>query len=201
MSDESARASNLATSVLGRDRAALVVVDIQERLASVMSSRDRVVAATVRLIQTAALVRMSIIVTCQYPKGLGELDAEVAGALETVERGGTRVVRVDKMAFDCFGDPAFVSAVEELGCSTLLLAGMETHICVTQTALSGLRRGVEVHVAADATCSRDEAMALIALDRMRAAGAVITVAESAMYELVGVAGTDEFRMLLGIVKG
>ena len=188
------------TSVSSREDAVLVVVDVQQRLAAAMERRDAVAASVVRLVKTAALVGVPIVVTRQYPEGLGDTDPTVAHAIASVEAAGHQVLRADKLAFDCFADVAFADIVSASGRSQLILAGMETHICIAQTALHGLRHGLEVLIAADACCSRDATAHSIALDRMRAAGAVVCSAESAMYELVGAAGTDEFRSLLSIVK-
>jgi nicotinamidase-related amidase len=187
-------------SVCRREDALLVVVDIQERLAAVMDRRDEVVSSVVRLIRAAALLGVPIVVTRQYPKGLGDTDPKVAEALSAVEAAGHRVVRADKVAFDCFSDPGFAALVEASGRTQLVLAGMETHICIAQTALHAVRDGIEVQVAADACCSREADAHLVAIGRMRAAGAIVTVTESILYELVGAAGTDEFRNLLRIVK-
>ena len=186
---------------LERGAATLVVVDIQERLAAVMPRREQVISETGRLVRTAALVGMPVVVTRQYPRGLGDTDPALAAVIDEVARAGANVSVIDKVSFDCFGEEAFARALESAGRSTLLVAGMETHICVTQTTLTALQRDFEVHVAADACCSRQDVSHALALERMRAAGAVVTVTESAMYELVGVAGTDEFRALLSIVKG
>lgn len=190
-----------ADTVARRDDAVLVIIDEQERLTAVMESRERVVSATVRLVRTAALVGIPIVVTRQYPKGLGETEQEVERALAEAQSAGARLSRVDKVAFDCFGDPAFAETVGGGSRRQLLIAGMETHICVAQTALSALREGFDVHVVADACCSRGAESHASALDRLRSAGAVVSACESVMYELVGEAGTDEFRSLLGIVKG
>jgi nicotinamidase-related amidase len=187
-----------ANTTASREDAVLLVVDEQERLAAVMERREGVLAATVRLVRTAALVGVPIVVTRQYPKGLGETEPGVVEALRAAEEMGARVLRVDKVAFDCFREPSFAETLT--GRTQILLAGMETHICVTQTTLSALRAGFDVHVAADACCSRDATCHDLALLRLREADAAITVSESVMYELVGVAGTDEFKALLGIVK-
>jgi len=189
-----------ADTIARRDDAVLVIVDEQERLTAVMERRDEVVSAAIRLVRTAALVGMPIVVTWQYPKGLGDTDAMLAEAIEAARSAGASVTEIDKVAFDCFGEPAFAKALERSSRRQMLLAGMETHICVAQTALSALRAGFDVHVADDACCSRDGGNHGSALERMRAAGAVVTTTESAMYELVGEAGTDEFRALLAIVK-
>lgn len=187
-------------TVTRRDDAVLVVIDEQERLVAAMDRREQVLAASARLVRIAALVGMPIVVTRQYPKGLGDTDPVLLESLRRAESDGASVSVVDKVAFDCFGDAGFVEALAHLERRQVVIAGMETHICVTQTSLAGVREGLDVHVVADACCSRDDANHSIALDRMRAAGVVVTVAESVMYELVGEAATDEFRELLRIVK-
>lgn len=187
------------TSIVQRDTAVLIVIDMQERLAAAMERRAAVLEAADKLVRTAALMGVPIIVTRQYPKGLGDVEAVLRSTLEAPAEK-TVVHWVDKMAFDCFEEPSFAADFAHLGRTQLVLAGMESHICVTQTALSALKGGYDVHVVADACCSRDSAPHKIALARLRAAGAAITVAESVQYELAGVAGTDEFRALLRIVK-
>jgi nicotinamidase-related amidase len=187
-------------SVARREDAILIVVDVQQRLAAAMERRDSVAASVVRLVKTAALVGVPIVVTRQYPEGLGDTDPTVARAIEAVEGDGHTVSHADKLAFDCFADTDFGQILAASGRSQLLLAGMETHICIAQTALHALRSGLEIQVAADACCSRDAEAHAVALDRLRAAGAAVSSAESIMYELVGAAGTDEFRSLLRIVK-
>ncbi len=187
-------------TVARRDDAVLVVVDEQERLVAAMDRREQVLAASARLVRVAALVGMPIVVTRQYPKGLGDTDPVLLEALRRAQSEGASVSVVDKVAFDCFGDVGFVEELAHLERRQILIAGMETHICITQTSLAGIREGFGVHVVADACCSRDDASHAIALERMRGAGAVVTVAESIMYELVGEAATDEFRELLKIVK-
>lgn len=187
-------------TIARRDDAVLVVIDEQERLTLAMEHREPVLAATRRLIRTATLVGVPVVVTRQYPKGLGDIDPWLAEGIEAARSEGAEVSFVDKIAFDCFGETAFAEKVERPDRRQLIIAGMETHICVAQTVLTAQRRGFDVHVVADACCSRDEASHGVALDRLRMAGAVVTVAESVMYELVGQAGTDEFRALLTIVK-
>ena len=189
-----------ANTVARRDDAILVVVDEQERLASVMDRRESVATATSKLVRAAYLVGLPIVVTRQYPNGLGDLEEALAEGLAAAEADGADISRVDKVAFDCFREPQFAYAVTATSREQLLIAGMETHICVAQTALSAVRAGFDVHVAADACCSRDAAYHALALERLRAAGVSITTCESVMYELVGEAGTEEFRTLLGIVK-
>lgn len=175
-----------------------MVVDVQERLAAAMTDRERLMSRTVLLVRTAALLGVPIVVTLQYPKGLGALEPPVEDALASVSSGG--VTFIEKLSFDCFAEPAFVDAVCATGRRQLLVAGMESHICVVQTCLTAVTQGFDVHVAADACCSRQRECHDLALVRLAHAGAVISTAESASYEMVGAAGTEEFRSFLGLVK-
>ncbi len=187
-------------SVARRDDAVLLVIDIQERLAAVMPHREPVRVQTEFLVEVATLLGVPIVVTRQYPKGLGDLEPRLAQAIERAETAGASVAHADKLAFDCLADEGIAEALAGIGRSQLLVCGMETHICVTQTVLHARRLGLEAMVAADAVCSRSDAASESALARMRAADAVITTSESIAYELVGAAGTDEFRGLLRAVK-
>lgn len=190
-----------AASVLKRDNAVLVVVDIQARLAAAMAKREQVIARTKLLLRVAAIVGLPVLVTRQYPKGLGDTEPEVVEVLAEIEEAGSTVVHIDKVTFDCFSDAVFCDAAAALDRRQLLLVGMESHICVTQSALAGLARGFDVHMAADTCCSRSDEHHDLAVLRLAHAGAVVTSSESAAYELVGCAGTDEFKALLNVVKG
>ncbi len=178
----------------------LVVVDIQERLAAAMEDHCTVVTSAVKLIRLAALVGAPIIVTRQYPEGLGANVPEIDEALLGAARAGARVHALDKTAFCCSSESAFVEALESTGRHQAVVLGMETHICVTQTALALAEAGHRVHVPADVCCSRNVLNHEISLDRMRAGGVQVTTSESVMYEAVAKADTDEFRALLKIVK-
>lgn len=186
--------------ILRRESAILIIVDVQERLAAAMALRDRV-AGRIRLLATAAAITgCPIVVTRQYPQGLGGLVDPVLDVIERTRAEGADVSTVDKVAFDCFAEPEFETHVDRLARRQMLIAGMESHICVAQTALSALERGFDVHVAADACCSRESDAHDLAVMRLSRAGAVATTAESAAYELVARAGTPEFKALLQAVK-
>lgn len=186
--------------LIAREDVVLVIIDMQERLAAAMSKRDAVTLAASRLARTAALIGAPTIITRQYPQGLGETVSELRRVLEHLEHEGARVARVDKTAFCCADEVGFMEALQATGRRQVVLAGMETHICVGQTALALAAEDFEVHVAADASCSREDSAHEIALHRMRFAGVTVTTSESVMYEALGRAGTDEFRRLLAIVK-
>lgn len=178
---------------VSRTDAILVLVDMQCRLADAMERRDRVVATSVLLATVARLLEIPVIVTRQYPKGLGDTAPELLEAVGDVEP-------VDKVTFSCLGEPAFGERLAATGRRQVVLAGMETHVCVTQTAFDLLADGYAVHVVADAVCSRRDADHRVALHRLRAAGVVVTTAESVIYEALERAGTPEFRAALEAVK-
>lgn len=189
-----------STGVLERGTAVLVIVDVQERLAAAMERRAQVLRGAILLLSVARITGVPVVVTRQYPKGLGAVEPQLQAAFDQAAADGAGITAIDKVTFDCFGTPEFVDAVCEGSRKQMVLVGMETHICVTQTALAGLREGFDVHVVADACCSRQDENHYAALARLGNAGAVLTTAESAAYELIERAGTDEFRELLAAVK-
>ena len=178
---------------LDRESAVLLVIDIQERLAVAMAEREKVVANAGHLIAAAKLLGVPVVHTEQYPKGLGPTVPELRAALEPA-------APVEKLTFDCCGEPTFAPALDAAGRSTVIVCGMETHICVLQTVLGLLARGVTVHVAADAVCSRNPENARTALELLRDAGAVITCTETVMFQLLVRAGTPEFKAIQARIR-
>ncbi|MEW6264375.1 MAG: hydrolase [Thermodesulfobacteriota bacterium] len=172
------------------DDSALIMIDLQEKLWAVMAEKERVRDNAVRLAKFAQIVKLPVVLTEQENLGstLSEIDAE-----------GTGAPKIGKICFDCFGEPAFVNRLESLRRRVLILAGIEAHICVLQTALSALDK-YQVHVVADACGSRGPHNHELALDRLRQSGAVITTTETVIYELLRRAGTPEFRAALKLVK-
>ncbi|WP_372788724.1 isochorismatase family protein [Paraconexibacter sp.] len=177
-------------TVLARDRTALVVVDVQEAFRPVIDGFDRVAAATAVLVRGAAALGLPVIVTEQYPRGLGATVPEVAGHLGA----GTPVL--EKSVFSAAGADGF----DLQGRDQVLLCGIEAHVCVHQTAQHLLRDGVEVHVCTDAVSSRTADNRAIGLERAREAGASLTSVEMALLELCGRAGTEEFKTIQGLIK-
>ena len=172
---------------------ALVLIDLQEKLAAVMPRRTTVVETAVLLAEVARELDVPVIVTRQYPQGLGDVVPELAGAVP-------EQVPVDKVTFCCADEPLFVEKLSATGRRQVVIAGMETHICVAQTVLALLAAGHQVFVVADATCSRRDEDHAVALDRLRAAGAIVATAEAVIYEALGRAGTPEFGRVLRLVK-
>ena len=174
---------------------ALIVVDIQEKLLPPIFNKETMVKNSQLLIRLAKILAIPVMVTTQYSKGLGATVPEIASLL-------TDVRSIDKLEFGCFGSDDFRSSLKKLpgNRNTVLLCGMEAHICVTQTAVGALNDGYLVHVASDAVGSRSEANWKVGLDRMRSAGAVISSTEMMMYELLRCSGTKEFKELLPFIK-
>jgi nicotinamidase-related amidase len=175
----------------------LVVVDVQERLASAMStaSMDGLVKATLVLLESARLLEVPVLATEQYPKGLGPTVAPLAEKLRALG-----VEPIDKMTFDACGEPRFMRAIGERSPRTVVLAGMEAHICVFQTARELARRGMEVHVVADAVVSRREENRALGLALCERAGALITSAETVVFDWLERAGTDTFKAISRLVR-
>lgn len=184
------RPSDVRSRLIRREDSVLVIIDVQERLAPQIDGERDIIANLAKLARFAGIVGLPVILTEQMK--LGPTVPEVAWHL----RG---VPPITKSHFGCFGCGEFVQALSALGKSTLVLTGIEAHICVAQTALQALDR-YTVHVVSDAVGSRKPADREVALERMRQAGAVITSTEMLMYELLARAGTDEFRQVLELVK-
>ena len=175
--------------LLDRGRAALVVVDVQEAFRPAVLDFDRVAAGAATLVRGARILELPVIVTQQYPKGLGATVPELAEHLDGIEP-------LDKVCFSAAAADGF----DLRGRDQALICGIESHVCVSQTAHDLLDRGVQVHVARDAVTSRSEENRELGLHKMEGAGAVVTSVETALFELLGAAGTDEFKQVQALVK-
>ena len=191
---DTAAYSEAARRPLRAEDCALAVIDIQEKLLPPIFEKERLVRNSQLLVRLADILSLPIIVSTQYVKGLGPTIPEISDLLPAVET-------IDKLEFGCFGNDAYCSAVGKLANrNTLLLCGMEAHICVMQTALGALNQGMNVHVAADAVSSRAELNWKLGLNRMQAAGAVLSSTEMMIYELLGKSGTPAFKEMLKHLK-
>lgn len=178
---------------LDRTRAAVVVVDVQERLLPTMHDSPTLVVRVTQLVKGACLLEVPVLVTEQYPKGLGPTVASILAALPGVSP-------LEKQAFSCCGADRFVPALRAREVRDVVLCGIEAHVCVCQTALDLLQQGFRVFVVADATASRAPANHALALDRMRQAGAWVISVEMALFEMLGQASGPAFKQILHIIK-
>ena len=174
------------------EKALLLVIDIQEKLVTAMAYGDQVIAKTRIMMETAAHLGMPMVVTEQYPKGLGATVADLEPWLEHAET-------FEKMTFSGFTEEV-VDGLRVKGRQQIMVMGMETHVCVFQTVRSLLTHGYEVFVLEDGVCSRGKGNHKNGVALMREMGAVITTTEAAFFDLLKAAGTASFRHLRGLIK-
>jgi nicotinamidase-related amidase len=188
--------AEIARRPLEAEQCGLIVIDIQEKLLPPIFQKEELVRNSQLLIRAAGVLQIPAIVSTQYAKGLGKTVPEIASLLPETDA-------IDKDRFSCFGSDGFCTLLKRLpgNRNTLLLCGMESHICVAQTALAALREGYLVHVASDAVSSRTEWNWKIGLERMRTAGAVISSTEMIIYELMRSSSSAAFKEMLPHLKG
>ena len=176
-----------------KEDAILTAIDFQEKLLPAMFEAEKVEAAAIKLAAGLNVMGVPEIVTTQYAKGLGPTVPAVEEALGEFEP-------IDKSSFSAWNNEEYKSALQKSGRKTVILMGIETHICVEQTALDLLENGYTVFVPADCVQSRNPVNKELSLRRMEAAGVVITCAESILYELLGSSRAAEFKAISAIVK-
>jgi nicotinamidase-related amidase len=182
-------------TLLDRARAQLVVVDIQEKMLPHVAEHEQVLARAVCMIRAALEIGLPVTVSEQYVRGLGPTVPAVLEALQAAQ-----FHKLEKMSFSLMRDAALRERILGLQRPQVILVGIETHVCVLQTALDLLAAGQRPYVLADAVGSRRPIDRQTALDRLRAAGAVVTTVESAIFELLELAGTELFKRVLPLVR-
>ncbi len=180
--------------LIPRETTALVVVDIQEKLFPRIHGKDKVLATALKTITFCRRLDIPIIVTEQYPQGLGATLPEIKDAL------GEQYRPIPKTAFSCFGEPEFTAAVADLEVDTLVLIGIETHVCIAQTALVGVASEYDVLVLADGVAARDPQNHDLALRRLSDEGVLISTAEMFYYEMLVEAKTDDHKSVFDLLK-
>jgi nicotinamidase-related amidase len=179
--------------MLKRDNTALIVIDVQGKLARLMHEKDALFQNLERLIKGAQILGIPILWTEQNPKGLGSTIPEIASLL-------SETTPLPKVSFSCCGDERFIQELQATGRTQFLISGIEAHICVYQTVRDLLSRNFEAEIVVDAVSSRNPANKEIGLEKMKSAGARMTSTETALYELLEVAKGDQFKEILKIVK-
>ena len=179
--------------MLDRDHTVLILIDVQEKLAPVVAEREQLLANLQKLVQGVRALHVPIIWLEQNPDGLGPTVPELRQHLSDLRP-------ITKLSFSCWGEDAFKAALEGLGREQALVCGIEAHVCVQQTAMDLLAAGYHVQVVQDAVSSRVLSNKEAALAKLRAAGAVVTTTEMALFELLRVAEGPAFKAILKIVK-
>lgn len=170
-----------------------VFIDLQKKLLDKIASAGVVINSAKILLDTARILKIPAVITTQYRKGLGDLAPEIA------DRAPGEVL--DKTAFSCGADTAIRAEIDKHHRDWIALVGVETHICVMQTALDLLAAGKHVAIVADGVAARGELDHDLGLRRMEAAGALLVSREMLIYELVGRANSPEFKQILPLIKG
>jgi nicotinamidase-related amidase len=183
--------------VLNREDAVLVVVDVQERLVPAIDRElyERSLKNFKIVLEAAGTLGLPIVLTEQYPKGLGRTVSPVLQALE-----GKAYERIEKVAFSCGRDERFLAAIAKTVRRQVILVGMETHVCVYQTSVDLINAGYEVFVLDDAVSSRFPHNYHSGIASLRDAGAVVISTETAVFQMMKVAGTPEFKKISSLLR-
>lgn len=183
----------MAVSLLHSGKTGLVVVDAQTQLLDVMRRTQTTVANIIRLLRLAGQFHLPVIATQQHPKMMGAIASDIAKHLPPQEP-------IQKMDFSCCAVGEFNEQLEAAGIQSIMLAGLETHICILQTCLGLLQAGYEVHVPQDAVDSRTKENWRVGIELMREAGAVITSTETAIFQVLGSASAPQFKEMLRAIR-
>jgi len=170
-----------------------LVIDIQEKLFPHMDQKDELLRKCLILLKGLQVLEVPVMITEQYPKGLGP-------TLDQVNQVVGMVNPIEKISFSCCHEPAFLESLDRIKRNTIIICGIEAHVCVLQTVIDLIESGYKPVVVADCISSRNGEDKRISLERMQVEGAVITTCESILFELARVAGTDEFKVISGLVK-
>lgn len=180
-------------NLLRKEDTLLVIVDIRTKLFNVMFEKERLISSCSKLIQSAKLLGIPMVMTEQYPEGMGHTDPKI---LELLPDTGV----IEKLSFSCCGVEDFNQRITGFGKKQIVIIGIEAHVCILQTVHDLLYQGYFLYVPYEAVSSRKEGDYRNALERMRQAGAVIGSVESAIFELMETAGTPIFRQISKIIK-
>jgi nicotinamidase-related amidase len=170
-----------------------LVIDIQERLHPHMDQAEELLRRTGILLQGLRILGVPVMLTEQYPEGLG-------GTVKEIKQVLSEFHPIRKLAFSCCDEPAYMMALEQTSRWKVIICGIETHVCVLQTVIDLTANGFTPVVVTDCTSSRKPGDKTVGLERMRQEGAVLTTLESILFELARVSGTDEFRAISRLVK-
>ena len=178
---------------LTAERSVLVVVDLQERFRDLIDGMDQVLERSLRLIAFSRQLGIPVLVTEQYPRGLGVTVTEIRDAVRPFTAS-------EKTTFSCCGSDAFNEALQGMGRNQVILCGIETHVCIYQTACDLLRSGRQVAIAADAVSSCEAVNRELGLQRLRDVGCDIMGTQMIMFEILGEAGTPAFKQVATLLK-
>ncbi len=178
---------------LKRSETAAVVIDVQEKLFPLIHEHELLAKNMVILIQGLKVLGIPLLVTQQYTKGLG-------GTIDQISQAIGDYQHIEKMVFSCCGDEGFMDKLKKLNKKNVILTGIESHVCVMQTALDLLAEGYQPVILEDCVSSRKLNDKLAAIERVRQAGAIVSTYESILFELTEACGTETFKNIVKLVK-
>ncbi len=179
--------------ILKRNNSVLLVIDMQEKFRPVIFGWNRLVGNINKLIKSLQILKVSVLVTEQYPQGLGKTITEI-------RRNLTSYRPIEKREFNCFNNKVFLNQLKRLKKKNLIICGIESHVCIINTLLSAISKGFNVHLVVDAVSSRKESDLKVAVERAKKAGAFLTTTEMAIFQLMGSSEIKEFKDISKIVK-
>ena len=177
---------------LNWQKTVFVLVDIQEKFLPVINNIHEVITNANILAKASKILKIPLIVTEQYPQGLGKTSSKITLPSDHF--------LIEKTHFSCFGSEEFKNQIETLKINSIVLFGIEAHVCILKTALDELKNNIDVHVIQDAVSSRTYENKMIAIERMRQSGAFISSTEMILFQLLESAGTDEFKEISRLIK-
>jgi nicotinamidase-related amidase len=178
--------------ILDKKSTAFIQIDIQEKFKPAIHKFDEVISNAKILVQSSGFLDVPLIVTEQYPKGLGKTVSEIELPANTPI--------IEKLHFSCFGNQEFMGKIKELKLKSIILFGVEAHVCLLKTALDALKQNLEVYLVADAVSSRTPENKAIAIERMRQSGVFIVSTEMILFQLLDYSGTDDFKAISKLIK-
>lgn len=186
---------NLGSQKMRIDKASCagLIIDIQERLFPHMAGKEELLRKCLILVEGMKILKLPLLLTEQYPKGLGP-------TLEEIREQLGEIPAIEKVTFSCCDEPDFIRELERSACKTIVIAGIEAHVCVLQTVVDLVAEGYLPVVVADCISSRSEEDKEVAMQRMRAEGAVVSTCESILFELCRSAGAKEFKAISNLIK-
>jgi nicotinamidase-related amidase len=179
--------------MLQADSAVLLIIDVQEKLFRVMHQKEELAGNLQKLIKGIAVLEIPVLVTEQYPQGLGPTIPEISQLLPECRP-------FPKISFSCYGDDSFLQEFKKLGRKQVLISGIESHICVYQTAADLISAGYEVYAVVDAISSRTEQNRDIGLKMMTQLGVKLTGTEAVLFEFLKAAKGEKFKAISQIVR-
>jgi nicotinamidase-related amidase len=179
--------------MLKKEDTILIIVDVQGKLAQLMYEREKLYLNLQKIIQGATILKLPIIWMEQYPRGLGPTIPEIVSLIPDLQP-------IPKMSFSCCGESHFMTKLNAIDRNQILISGIETHVCIHQTALDLIEMEYEVQIVSDAVSSRSKENKEIGLKKIAASGAKLTSVEMALFELLRIAGTEEFKAISKILK-